>query len=449
MKLLSKIVWSEGMYLGPHHFQAQSRFFEDSIQFATEALGPVAWGLIGCELDDEALRNGAISVQGARGIMPDGLVFDIPDCDPGPPPREAELPPTANTLTVHLAVPARRAGGANCSLDGEDSQAATRYVSVSKKACDENTGRDETTLQIGRKNLRLLFDSEPTDEFVSLPIARVMRSGAGRLVYDPTFIPPCMRLTASERIMSMLRRLIEILEEKSSVLTYGKNRGRQFLPGLSSADVSNFWFLHAVNSSLTTLRHLYGAKRGHPEELFREMSRLAGALCTFGLDVHPRSLPGYDHLNLDHCFDQLDEHIRRHLEIIVPASAIEIPLAQGAPYFWEGNIEDQRCIGRSRWVFAIHAAASESEIILRTPKVVKLCSAKFVPELVKRALPALELTHMAVPPSAISARVEMQYFGVSRTGPCWEHIVMTRRVGVYIPGDLPSPEIELFVIPEN
>ncbi len=448
MKLMSKVVWSEGMYLGPHHFQAQAQFFEESIQFATEALWYEGWGLVGGELDDEALRNGTVSVLGARGILPDGLVFDIPDCDLGPPPREAVLQPTRNTLTVHLAVPGRRLGGANCTLDAQDLEPATRYVAVANKVCDENTGRDETTLEFGRKNIRLLFDSEPSDGLVTLPIARVMRGSAGRLVYDSTFIAPCMRLTASERIMSMLGRLIEVLEEKSSVLSYGKNRSRQFLAGSSAADVANFWFLHGVNSSLTVLRHLYTAKRGHPEELFREMSRLAGALCTFGLDVLPRSLPAYDHLNLDRCFDQLDEHIRRHLEIIVPASAIEIPLVQGAPYFWEGNVEDQRCIGRSRWVLAMRAAAPESEIILRTPKVVKLCSAKFAPELMKRALPGLQLTHLPVPPSAISARVEMQYFGVSRTGPCWEHIVTTRRVGVYVPGDLPSPEVELFVIPE-
>ena len=29
MKQLSKVVWSEGMHLGPHHFQVQSRFFEE------------------------------------------------------------------------------------------------------------------------------------------------------------------------------------------------------------------------------------------------------------------------------------------------------------------------------------------------------------------------------------------------------------------------------------
>jgi len=27
MRQLTKPIWSEGMYLGPHHFQAQSRVF--------------------------------------------------------------------------------------------------------------------------------------------------------------------------------------------------------------------------------------------------------------------------------------------------------------------------------------------------------------------------------------------------------------------------------------
>jgi type VI secretion system protein ImpJ len=41
--------------------------------------------------------------------------------------------------------------------------------------------------------------------------------------------------------------------------------------------------------------------------------------------------------------------------------------------------------------------------------------------------------------------VEKQYFGISRGGPCWEHIVQTKRVGVYIPGDIPNPEAEILV----
>jgi type VI secretion system protein ImpJ len=54
-----------------------------------------------------------------------------------------------------------------------------------------------------------------------------------------------------------------------------------------------------------------------------------------------------------------------------------------------------------------------------------------------------------VPPSAIAAKVDSQYFTVERSGPCWEHIMKTRVVGVYVPGELPNPEMELVVILES
>src|SRR5436189_5594487 len=84
MKYLSRVVWSEGMYLGPHHFQVQSRYFEDSIRFATSSLWYMAFGVVGCLLDPEALHNGTVSVIHARGVFEDGLPFHMKECDPLP-----------------------------------------------------------------------------------------------------------------------------------------------------------------------------------------------------------------------------------------------------------------------------------------------------------------------------------------------------------------------------
>ena len=42
--------------------------------------------------------------------------------------------------------------------------------------------------------------------------------------------------------------------------------------------------------------------------------------------------------------------------------------------------------------------------------------------------------------------MEMQYFGINRSGPFWDSITKTRRVGIYVPGELPNPELELLVV---
>jgi len=454
MKLLSKIVWSEGMYLAPHHFQAQNRFFEDSLHFATSNLWNETYGFAACDVDADALQNGILALSHARGIFQDGLAFDMPECDPLPQPRSFGplFSPTADHLTLCLAVPRWIPEGKNCELEtGSSGNGASRYARQVSTLHDENTGRDERPIPLGKKNLRLIAESEANDEVLTLPVARVVRDGAGRFVCDPNFIPPCVQASASQRLMSLLSRLVEILEEKSSAVSQDQQqqgRGR-FQTGLTARQVSQFWFLHAINSSLTPLRHFLLSKHGHPEELFREMSRLAGALCTFGLDAHPRSLPAYDHRNLDRCFDALDDHIRLHLEIVMPAQAITIPLNPVGRYFYEGEVRDQRCLGRARWILGIHCPIPEAELIARAPRLLKVCSAKFVPDLVKRAMAGLTLTHIQVPPSAIAAKVDSQYFVVDRSGPCWEHIMKTRVVGVYAPGELPSPELELVVIPES
>jgi type VI secretion system protein ImpJ len=448
MKLLNKPVWAEGMYLGPHNFQAQSRYFEDSLNFVTTSLWRDAYGFAGLQFDGDALRNGTLAMTSGRGLFEDGLAFDLPGSDAAPPPREFGplFSPVADHLTMHLAVPINLHEGRNMSLDNGTS-GSVRYLSMEQTLPDENTGRDEKKIKIGRKNLQLLAESELTEQFVSLPVLRIVRSGSGRFESDLSFVPPCLSLSASGFLTSMLSRLVDILDDKSAAFAREQQqRHGAFQAGLSPRHVAQYWFLHTLNSNVSMLRHFLLSKHVHPQELFREMSRLAGALCTFGFEVHPRSLPVYDHRDLGACFEALDGHIRRHLEIVMPSKAIVVPLRSVGNSLYDGEIKDERCVGASRWLLEIRSPIGEADLITRVPQLVKVCSSRFVVELVKRALPGLVLTHLPTPPAEVAAKVESQYFVINRTGPCWENILQTRRAGVYVPNEIPTPEINLIVL---
>ncbi len=451
MKQLSKVVWSEGMYLGPHHFQAQSRFFEEATQFWISNLWFEPYGLSGIELDADAVRNGTVSLVHCRGMFADGLPFNMPESDPLPPPRAiAELfPVVRESVTVNLGIPPYRSGAANCALNGRDAKSPTRYLAESATVPDDNTGLDEKSVKFGRKNMQILLDTEETGDMQLLPIARIRRDGSGNYVYDENFIPPCTQISASQALMNITRRMIEVLQEKSAATALDNRGGGKFQTGFSAQEIGRFWFLHALNSSLGPLQHLFFSKRGHPEELFLELLRLGGALCTFGMDSQPRNLPLYDHQALDKCFAEIERHIRAHLEMLAPSNCIAIPLKLVANYFYEGDVVDQRCLDRARWIFSVHSPIGDAETITRTSQLVKICSAQFIRRLVDSAIAGLPLSHIPVPPAAVSPRVESQYFAISRIGPCWEHIVQTRRVGIYVPGDIPHPEIELLVVLEG
>lgn len=448
MRFLSRVVWSEGMYLSPHHFQTQSRYFEDSIAFLAASLWHEPWGLLHLELDQKAIRNGTASILHASGIFPDGLAFELPDSDPAPPARNLldVFPPTDAALLLYLTVPGRRDDGFDC--DPASAPNGRRYTRMQRLLRDETSGVDEREVDLGQKNIRLSTEAELTNSLLSIPVARVLRDGRGHLVYDEDFIPACLRISASEPLMLLVKRLTDAIGEKSATVLRSARRQGRFEAGTSALDVANYWFLHALHSAISPLQHVGSTRHPHPEAVYLEMSRLAGALCTFSLDSDPRQLPTYDHRDPGPAFRALDAHIRRHLEIVVPSNTVTLDFHPVEPYIQAADIRDERCLRRARWILGIRSALGESDLMRKVPQLVKVCSARFVPELVKRAVPGMTLTHLPVPPAAVRAEADMQYFSIETTGPCWEHILQTRSVGVYIPGEITHPVFEMIVIVE-
>src|SRR5579871_4762107 len=228
MSFLSRVVWSEGMYIGPHHFQAQSRYFEDSTQFVTASIRRDYYGFLGCEVDAEALRNGTLALVHARGIFPDGLLFKMDggktrdtqttEVDPLPVPRNvAEIfPNDRDRATAYLSISPHKPSGVNCALNEATANGA-RYTAQTVKICDEVSGVDEKPLRLGRKNISLVLENELKPDAVSLPVARIQRSGAGRFIFDPSFVPPVLEISASARLMTLLERLLEYMDEKSKI----------------------------------------------------------------------------------------------------------------------------------------------------------------------------------------------------------------------------------------
>jgi type VI secretion system protein ImpJ len=447
--MLSRVVWSEGMHLGPHHFQVQNRYFEDLVHFTSSALAFEPWGLSGIQVDHDALRNGIFSLVHARGLFPDGMAFLIPELDQTPDPRQLGdiFPPMDDYLDMHLAVAPLDMKGPNCTAPGKPAN-GLRYTANEIEVPDEMTGTDMKRLAVGRKNLQLLSAAEVGGR-VSIPIARVLRETANQFKLEPNFIPPVLRLQASERLMVLLRRIVDMLEERARQMVRPKDLAAGTAAGFSAEGISNAWFLHCVNAAVTPLRHLLTQQSAHPEDLFVEMSRLAGALCTFGLDSHPSTLPRYQHLHLTKVFNDLDGHIREHLELIVPSNCVRMPIKKVSEYFWETPVNDQRVLSHSRWILALRAKMGEADLLSGAPRLVKVCSKEFLPKLVSRALPGLKMVHLPVAPPAVSPRVDYQYFGIDRAGPCWDHIVATREVAIYVPGEIPEPNVELMVVLES
>ncbi len=448
------------MHLAQHHFQLQSRYFEDATAFAVSNLLRAPYGLLACEMDTEALLNGTVALRRARGVMPDGLPFQFPD-DPLPEPIEIgeTFSPTRNEHQVVLWVSAYAPGEANTS-ESEDGGPASpaRYVPWSRPVVDENTGQEEKELVLARKNFSICLDHEVPEGAVALPIARVRRDGSGRFAYDQGYIPPSLRIGASEGLIALLRRLVEMLDQKAGALMSERRRAYTSTAEYAGNEVAGFWLSHAVHSGLAVLQHHLQVRAAHPEVLFLELSRLAGALCTFSLDAHPRELPTYDHDDLEGCFGALEAHVRRHLEVVLPTNRFALSLERTDDNLFTGTVTDPRCFGpKARWYLGIRAKGGAGKLARDVPRLVKVCAARHVMRLVREAFPGMTLDHVPSPPAELSPRLGTEYFSIQKDEPCWTTILEVAegeseekgRLGVYAPDALPDPELELVVIFED
>ena len=446
MKRLQPVIWTKGTFLSPQHLQIQDRFLENLLQFHLDCLAFRPWGFTALQISQETLAAGSFGLSSAAGIMPDGLLFEIPSSDGAPEPKilpdyfEADQ----TTLEVYLAVPQYRERGLNVATSAREGGA--RYRAEMELFRDENTGLSEKAVQVARKNLRLLAEGESRDGFSTLRVARVKRTPAGTFQLEPRFVPPLLDFRASEYLVAIARRLVEILSARSSAIAGLRRQKNQTLADFSAADIANFWLLYTINTAFPEIRHLFETRGGHPETLYSTMLSLAGALTTFSPKIHPRDLPVYDHDDLGSCFTDLDEKLRILLETVVPSNFVSLPLKMVQPSIYATSIDNEKYLANTKMYLAVSAETSQAEIVGKTPNLVKVCSASHIEHLVRQALPGVPLTYLQQPPGAIPVKLNYQYFSLSQAGVAWEAIQRARNLAAYVPGDLPNPELELIIL---
>jgi len=445
MRQLRPVIWAKGTFLTPQHLQAQDRFIESTLQFGVEALHFCPWGFRELRFNEEALAEGNLAIARATGMFPDGLPFDIPDSDPAPPPKpfRSFFDADQQLLDVHLAIPHLRERGLNVS--GAQRGADARYLAEVVTLRDDNTGTTEKSIQVARKNFRLLTDVESREGSSTLRVARIKRSPAGTFQFDSSFVPPLVDIAASEHLTLIIRRLAEILAAKSSILAGSRRQRSQGLADFTAADIANFWLLYTVNSHFPLLRHIYETKKGHPEGAFCILNSLAGALTTFSLKIQPRDLPLYDHNELATCFTDLDEKLRTLLETVVPSNFVSLPLKLVQPSVYATTIDDDKYLVGTRMYLAVAAEIGEADLAKKAG-LIKVGSASQIEHLVRQALPGILLSHMPKPPGAIPVKLNYQYFSLNQSGTAWDGIGKARSLAAYVPGDIKNPQLELVIL---
>ena len=454
MKSLQRVVWSKGLLLGPQHFQAQDQYFEDSLQFRFSASNFANWGFRDLSFDLQALQNGYLRINRCSGVMPDGLVFDMPASDDLPAGRELQssFAVGETSLAVFLAIQESRQFNVTFregAVGAGTVDKSTRYLSEIRLLRDWNDGSEERPIQIAKKSFHVLFGGEMLDGFTIMPVAQVTRNSVGAFVLNPCFVPPCLDIASSEFLMSMLRREVEVLAARAAYLGGARRQQSRSMADFRTSEVATFWLLQIINSCLPELKHIFNAKRGHPEPLFVAMLRLAGGLSTFSMQTAWSDLPTYDHSELSSCFGALDDLILSLLSTVMPSTLVALPLEPAQRNVWSANIPQDSYFQASQWVIAVAAAVPAQQLVEQFPRLAKVAAADQIQQLLAGALPGVSLQHLPNPPSAIPLRFDNEYFRLTTEGPLWDGMKRSRNLSVFVPGDIVDPKMELIVAFES
>ena len=449
MEYAQKVLWSEGMFLTPHHFQQADRYYENLISRRLTAVRALGWGVCRLQINTDALANGEFVLSKCSAILPDGLAVETPDMDPLPPARpvEGSFDAKRNSMGVYLASPLARAGAVAFSAEGSTDGRPTRYHRRSLAAADENSGGAEREVVLAAKTLRILFEGEPLDDYVTLKIAELSRSASGKFMLNDAYVPACLFLSSSPQLVAYLRRILEMISAKSSDLSSTRRQRSAGLVEFTMSEAANFWFLHTVNATIPVLMHLHSNSDTHPEDVFLALARLAGELFTFSGEGHPKDLPQYSHDAVGASFSAMEKKISDLMGTIIPTKCAPIPLEKTRESLFTGKLRDDRLL-EGQFYLAVMAEVPEEKIIKEVPLKAKVSSTDKVDGLIATALRGLTLRHLPTPPSEIPVQPGRQYFQVDKAGDHWESVKKSRSISFYIPPEFKGLKLELMGVKE-
>lgn len=447
MSNVPRVLWGEGLFLRPQHFQQQDAYHDARLNEVSQLLHPYAWGVRSVKFDLEALAAGVLIAQEINLVFPDREPFASPACDPLPEALQlSAMPDLPDNFMVYAGLPPMRPGAQNVQPEGGADRRATRFAIDETEAWDLFTNATPAPVSVLRCQVRLLTSMQSLDGWVTLPLARVKRSQTGGFELDSSYIPPVLNIAASSTLQAMLRRLLDILQAKVSAL-YGHHRepGKNVIE-FRSGDVASFWLLHTASTAYASLLHLHQHPLLHPERLFHQLLTLAGGLMTFTKAYSLSDLPVYSHQEVGSAFHKLDEMIRALLETVISTRVFSIALSEVKPSFWAGRLDSDKIDAQTRFYLALSSAVPAAELIDNAPMRFKIGAPDDVEKLVLSAMPGVRLVHTPLVPSAIPVRPGSYYFELEPRGSLYERMLQAQSLQIYIPTGFPDIKLELLAV---
>ncbi|NIH30639.1 type VI secretion system baseplate subunit TssK [Hafnia paralvei] len=444
---IDRPLWAAGTLLSPQQFQQQARWEA----YTNECIARLAlvhpWGIMAAEFDKDALRLGKLKADRICVRFQDGTLLDTERADVLPPALDLTqvLPATAQSATLLLALPLEHANGGNCLPTDAKADRPIRYRQ-DWASVQDILGNDTESMAVARYALTLRLDGDENGDYLTCPAVRLVRDVQGVWGIDPQFVPPLLQFGAHAALISYLDRLLTQLHAKRTRLMGMRRESNQRMADFAVADVSLFWLLNALNSYEPVLNDFLAHPALHPELVYRELVKLAGALLTFSLEHDMDAIPAYDHARLGAVFPPLFSLISTLLEASLPSRVITLELEKVRPNQWQATLNDPRLREEADFYLSVRSALPAHLLQTQFPLLCKVGAPDDVNNLINVALNGVPLIPLSHVPAAIPLRLENQYFALDLNHPTATAMLASGSCAFYVPGTLSDVQLELYAV---
>ncbi|MDB5960576.1 MAG: tssK [Massilia sp.] len=442
MQAGSKIFWSEGLTLGPQHFQLQDLYHETRLQAAVTALNAHYWGVRAVRWNVEGLGHDRLSAAALSVIFPDGAMYDAPGADLLPDAVDlSHLPSDVHSFTFYLALALVKPHGGNAEADG-------RYVRLDQEALDLYSEAVPVDVPVLQMRARLVADLAPRDASSSVAVVRLRRADEGGFEIDESFIPASVAIGAAPGLRRMLDSLISALTAKVESLQRNHRKATADTYEMSKGDISSWWMLNIVSTANVLLTHAARSAGHHPHALYEKLLALAGGLMTFSDRYKAADLPAYRHDALGEVFSRLDAIVRDLVDTVISTRYFMIALVADPqrPALYRAALDPNKVTRDTQLVLAVSADMPPLELVAAMPVRLKAGSPDDLEKILGSALPGVPLTHMPQVPAAVPVRPNTYYFSLSSRSTLYEHALKAGALAVYALDGIPGLKIELIAI---
>lgn len=439
----SKVLWTEGLFLQPHHFQQSDRYAESLISGLARRVSPYLWGVNELEIDDEVLKVGQFAIKGCAGLTPDGAVFRVPQAEDHPP--ALEVPENTKDCVVYLSVPQRRRGALEVDMTGAERSAA-RFRPAELEVTDTmGEGRKPVTLAVGKLRLQFALEVDDLADRLVIPIARIIEVKPDReVVLDKAFMPSCLDVRAAPTLIGFLREVEGLLAHRMAALA-----GRLAESGTTKgvAEIQDFLLLMCVNRTLPVVRNMLQMENIHPAHAYEMCISLAGELATFmAAEKTPPAFPPYQHDKLTLTFAPVIRALRQYLSSVLEQNAVSIALEARKYGISVGIIADRKLISTAGFVLAVKADIPAENVRRHFAGQAKIGPVEEIRQLVNSALPGITLRPLPVAPRQVPYHAGVVYFELDRESPYWRKMTTSGGIAVHVSGEYPGLSMELWAI---